>query len=107
MTDPALWGIATTAAGSEGLSDRSDWSTLTAEGTLPDSMIGSGFGFEYRSDLPMLAEAGIPTMRWTLDWSRLEPRPGHWDSDAVDHITDVLTVARASPKPQNPSLMKK
>ena len=94
MTDPALWGIAMTAAGSEGLSDRSDWSTLTATGTLPDSMIGNGFGFEYRSDLPMLAEAGIPTMRWTLDWSRLEPWPGQWDSDFVDHATDILRSAR-------------
>jgi beta-glucosidase len=96
MTDPALWGIAMTAAGSEGLSDRSDWSTLTATGTLRDSMIGNGFGFEYRSDLPMLAEAGIPAMRWTLDWSRLEPRPGQWDSDAVDHTTDILQTARTA-----------
>jgi hypothetical protein len=96
MTDPALWGIAMTAAGGEGLSDRSDWSTLTTEGTLPDSMIGNGFGFEYRSDLPMLAEAGIPTMRWTLDWSRLEPRSGQWDSDAIDHATDILRAARTA-----------
>lgn len=85
-----------TAAGSEGLSDRSDWSTLTAEGALPDSLIGSGFGFEFRSDLPMLAEAAVPVMRWTLDWSRLEPRPGQWNSDAVDHIFDVLKAARTA-----------
>lgn len=96
MTDPALWGIATTAAGGEGLSDRSDWSTLTADGTLPPSLIGSGFGFEYRSDLPLLAEAGVRSMRWTLDWSRLEPHPGRWDSDAVDHITDILKAARTA-----------
>ena len=96
MTDAALWGIATTAAGGEGLSPRSDWSTLTDDGRLPDSSIGSGFGFEYRSDLPMLAEAGVPAMRWTIDWSRLEPNPGRWDSDAVDHITDILTTARTA-----------
>ena len=96
MTDPARWGIAMTAAGSEGLSDRSDWSTLVTEGVLPDSSIGSGFGFDYRSDLGLFADLGIGSMRWTLDWSRIEPRPGHWDSDAVDHITDILRAARAA-----------
>jgi len=96
MTDPAQWGIAMTAAGSEGLSDRSDWSTLTDNGTLPASSIGSGFGFEFRSDLSMLAEAGIGSVRWTLDWSRLEPQPGRWDRDAADHISDILRAARSA-----------
>lgn len=94
MTETTRWGVAMTAAGSEGLSDRSDWSTLTADGRLPESGIGSGFGFEYRSDLPMMAEAGLDSLRWTIDWSRLEPRPGRWDGDAVDHTVDVLQKAR-------------
>ena len=94
MTATARWGIAMTAAGGEGLSDRSDWSALVTAGALPASDLGSGFGFEYRSDLPMLAEAGLDSLRWTIDWSRLEPTPGRWDADAVDHIADVLRRAR-------------
>ncbi len=35
-------------------------------------------------------------MRFTIDWARLEPHPGRWDSDAADHVTEVLRQARRS-----------
>lgn len=94
MTDRTRWGIATTAAGSAGLSDRSDWSGWVAEGRLPPSGEVPTFGIHAAPDLALFADLGVRTMRWTIDWSRLEPRPGRWDSDAVDDATEILRAAK-------------
>jgi len=88
------WGVALTAAGGEGLAPSADWSRLVTEGRLPPSSDGAGFAVDFESDLALMAEHGIGSLRWTIDWSRLEPRPGRWDVDAVDHVTEVLRAAR-------------
>ena len=35
------------------------------------------------------------SLRWTIDWARLEPRPGHWDDGFAAFVTEVLRAARA------------
>ena len=89
-----IWGVAVSAAGGEGLAPSADWSRLTSDGRLPPSADGAGFGVDFATDLALMAERGIAALRWTLDWSRLEPRPGRWDADAADHVTEVLRAAR-------------
>lgn len=91
---PPRWGVAMTAAGSEGLSPAADWSRLVTDGRLPPSSDGAGFAVDFATDLELLATRGVRSLRWTIDWSRLEPRPGRWDGDAVDHVTEVLQAAR-------------
>ena len=88
------WGVALTAAGGEGLAASADWMRWVRDGRLPDSSDGAGFGVDFASDLELLAEHGVGSLRWTIDWSRLETRPGAWDPDAVDHVTEVLRAAR-------------
>jgi len=88
------WGVAQTAGGSEGLSPRCDWSTLEGDGRLPQSDQSSGFGVDFRTDLQLFADNGVRSLRWTLDWSRLEPSEGRWDPDAVNHVNDVLRAAQ-------------
>jgi beta-glucosidase len=88
------WGTAATATGSLGVAPRSDWSRWEADGRLPRSLDGSGFGVDFATDLVLLAELGLTTLRWTLDWARLEPRGGRWDSHAVDTATEILRAAR-------------
>lgn len=92
----ARWGVASTATGSAGIAPRSDWSTWVGDGRLPDSGAGSGFDVDFADDLALLAENGIGSMRWTIDWARLEPHQGRWDTDAVDHVIEVLRAARAN-----------
>jgi len=94
-TSPTVpWGLSLTAAGGSGLAPRSDWSRLVDDGRLPPSSDGAGFAVDFPTDLELFAELGARALRWTIDWSRLEPHPGRWDTDAVDHITEVLRAAR-------------
>ena len=90
------WGGAATASGSLGVSPRSDWGRWEAEGRLPASRDGSGLAVDHASDLLLHAELGLGALRWTIDWARLEPRPGRWDADAADVVAEVLRSARAA-----------
>jgi beta-glucosidase len=83
-----------TAAGSLGLAPRSDWARWEADGRLPPSADGGGFGVDFATDLELLASLGLTSLRWGIDWSRLEPHPGRWDADAADLVTEVLRAAR-------------
>jgi beta-glucosidase/6-phospho-beta-glucosidase/beta-galactosidase len=58
--------------------------------------VGSGFGLDFRSDLSLLADLGLSSIRLTLDWARLEPHSGRWDSDATDHFVQILEAARTA-----------
>jgi len=89
------WGVATTASGSLGVAPRSDWGGWESEGRLPTSSGGNGFGEDFGSDLALLASIGVRSLRWTVDWARLEPRPGHWDDGFAAFVAEVLRAARA------------
>jgi beta-glucosidase len=90
------WGAALTAAGSLGVAPSSDWGSWVAGGRLPGSGDGSGFAVDFAADLALAAELGLRSLRWTIDWARLEPRAGRWDRDAADLVTEVLRAARAN-----------
>jgi beta-glucosidase len=89
-----IWGVAAASTSTLGIGPRSTWAPWESDGRLPRSADGSGFGVDFRADLAQQAELGLRALRWTLDWSRLEPFEGRWDSGAVDLVTEVLRAAR-------------
>jgi len=89
-----IWGAAAGSASTLGIAPRSTWATWEGNGRLPRSGEGSGFGVDFRADLEQMAELGLRSFRWTLDWARLEPFEGRWDQGAVDLVTEVLRAAR-------------
>jgi beta-glucosidase len=84
------WGTAAAAVQCEGAPARSDWAGWEAAGRAPASSDGNGFRTRYADDLTLLAEHGIRHHRLTVEWARLEPRPGAWDEDEVAHLRRVL-----------------
>ncbi|HEX5366872.1 MAG TPA: family 1 glycosylhydrolase [Acidimicrobiales bacterium] len=87
------WGTAAAATQCEGAAPRSDWAAWEASGRAPRSGDGNGFRTRYADDLALLAEHGIRHHRLTVEWARLEPRPGRWDEDEVAHLHRVLDAA--------------
>jgi beta-glucosidase len=75
---------------------RSDWGGWQAEGRLPASGDGAGGADAAGADLALMGELGLSALRMTIDWARLEPRPGHWDSGYAGWVTEVLRAARAA-----------
>ena len=47
-----------------------------------------------REDIAMLAAAGLNAYRFTVEWARVEPEEGKFDSGAIEHYRDVLLTCR-------------
>jgi beta-glucosidase len=92
--DGFMWGSAASSTQTEGAAPRSDWWVWERAGRVPPSGDGNGFARTYEADLAALAELGLTHHRLSLEWARLEPRPGHHDGEAVEHYRQVLSAAR-------------
>jgi beta-glucosidase len=90
------WGTASSSTPVEGAAPASTWSAWERAGRAPISGEGNGFTTNFHRDWAMLAEHGLRQHRLTLEWARIEPRPGQRDGAAVEHYREVLRAAGAS-----------
>ena len=45
---------------------------------------------KYREDIELMAEAGLNSYRFTIEWARIEPEKGKFDLKEVDHYCEML-----------------
>jgi beta-glucosidase len=76
------WGVATSAFQLEG-SPSADWSTW--DPVLADRPQATGHYERFREDLKLLKDLGVNAYRFSLEWSRIQPREDTWDEEAIDH----------------------
>jgi beta-glucosidase len=48
----------------------------------------------YREDLALLAGMGHTAQRFSVEWARVEPEPGHFDLSALRHYAAVVAACR-------------
>lgn len=86
-----LWGAATAGHQIEGNNVNSDW--WERELTFPGMEL-SGDAVDsyhrYREDIDLLADAGLTTYRFSLEWSRIEPVEGHFSRAELAHYRRVI-----------------
>jgi beta-glucosidase len=84
-----LWGVATSAFQLEG-SPHADWtswdSILSAK---PD--VTNHYSL-YKEDLALLNELGVNAYRFSLEWSRIQPRENVWDEGAISHYQEIINI---------------
>jgi beta-glucosidase len=90
--DRFLWGVATSAFQLEG-SPNADWTSwdeiLSTKPTLTNH-------YElYKEDLALLRNLGVNAYRFSLEWSRIQPRENIWDERAVEHYQEVVAILRS------------
>ncbi|MGF6824671.1 beta-glucosidase [Microbacterium sp. ZKA21] len=91
-----LWGAATSAHQTEGNNTNSNWWHLE---TSPNSPFKERSGqavdsyHRYREDMELLAAAGLDSYRFSLEWARIEPRPGEFDAQELAHYRDMISTA--------------
>lgn len=56
---------------------------------------GNGFYRQWPEDLALLQDIGLTDLRITLDWARLQQKPGDLDSDWVERFESILVAADA------------
>lgn len=87
-----LWGAATSAHQVEG-HNHNDWTEWEKLGRVKNgerSGRASGHFERYREDFALAQQLGQNAHRFSIEWSRIEPKPGQIDMDAIGHYRDVI-----------------
>ncbi len=86
-----LWGAATSSHQVEGNNKNNDW--WEWEQTRPEKM-RSGLAADqynrYAEDFSLAKKLGHNAHRLSIEWSRIEPEPGWFNQEEIDHYVDVL-----------------
>ena len=95
---PFLWGVATSSHQIEGHNDKNDWWQWEVEGRI-EGGVRSGAATDhwnrYKEDLRLAAELGLNSYRFSIEWSRIEPEEGRFDSNALKWYSDLITECEA------------
>jgi beta-glucosidase len=92
-----LWGTATAAHQVEGGNVNNDhWEMEHAEHSPFAEPSGDACDsyHRWREDLDLVADAGLNTYRFSLEWSRIEPEEGEFSRAALDHYRRIVDGCR-------------
>ncbi len=94
-----LWGTATASHQVEGNNTGNDmwqWEQLPGHVLNGDrsGLACDWWGGRWREDFDRAANSGQNAHRLSVEWSRIEPRPGVWDDAALAHYREMLRGLR-------------
>ena len=94
-----LIGSATAAHQVEGnnvLSDSWAQEQMTYTSFTEPSGEGCDHYHRYEEDIRLMKEAGLRAYRFSIEWARVEPRPGEFDEAEIEHYRKVLECCKAN-----------
>ena len=84
-----LWGVATSAFQLEG-SPYADWSSW--DSILDANPHVTNHYNLYKKDLELLKDLGVNAYRFSIEWSRIQPREYVWDEEAIAHYQEIVDI---------------
>jgi beta-glucosidase len=90
-----LWGTATAAHQVEGSNTNNNWAYWeTQPGRIFEGQTAGlacdWWSGRWKEDFDRAAEAGQNAHRLSVEWSRIQPTPDHWDEDALDYYRQII-----------------
>lgn len=85
-----LLGAATSAHQVEGDNINSDWWHWEQQGKLPKSGIATDHYHKYEEDFEIAKDIGLNAFRISIEWARIEPAEGKFETREVEHYRKVL-----------------
>ena len=73
------------------------WEQIKDMATNPGSYISGKAADHYarfREDIELMESLNIKAYRFSIEWSRIEPEPGKWNQEGVDHYREVIRTLR-------------
>lgn len=101
------WGVATAGFQSEGSPPDSNWRRYTEQRTpevkqpYRDAV---DFRHRYRRDIARARSMGVNTFRFSVEWPRVQPRPGVWDQRELAYYDDLVRDVEAAGMTPMPTL---
>lgn len=91
-----MWGVATAGYQCEGGNPDNNWKAWEQAGKLEQPRKNAvDFWNRYPEDMDLARGMGLNAFRFSLEWSRIEPRPGEFDQAAIDHYRKMVDAAHA------------
>jgi beta-glucosidase len=95
-----LWGTATSSHQVEGQNKNNDWWEWEQEpGRILEGhrseLACDWWGGRWEQDFDKAVEGGQNAHRLSIEWSRVEPKPGEWDQDAIAFYREIIEGAIA------------
>ena len=87
--DHFLWGVATSAFQLEG-SPYADWTSW--DSILDANPDVTNHYYLYKKDLNLLKDLGVNAYRFSIEWSRLQPKENLWDAGAMAHYQEIVDI---------------
>ena len=70
-----------------------NWAEIKAQAEKPENYI-SGKGVEhykkYKEDFALVKQLNLNSFRFGIEWSRLEPEPGKWNQEEIEHYKNYI-----------------
>lgn len=86
-----LWGTSTAAHQVEGNNFNSDWWRWEQQDDKrPKSGIACDHYHLFKEDFTLAKQMGQNSHRLSIEWARIEPKPGEFDKKEIGHYRDVL-----------------
>lgn len=77
--------------------DLDNWSDISREAKNPHNYV-SGRAVDhlrhYEEDFDIVKDLGFNSFRFSIEWSRIEPREGSWDAAAIDYYRQYLRALK-------------
>lgn len=87
--DRFLWGVATSAFQLEG-SPHADWASW--DSILDANPDVTSHYYLYKQDLNLLNDLGVNAYRFSIEWSRVQPKENLWDAGAIAHYQEIVDI---------------
>jgi len=90
---PFLWGAATSSHQIDGNNQFNNWWAWEEKGAIEGGARSGNTADHwnrFREDLDLCVSLGLNSYRFSVEWSRLEPREGHWDSASFDWYHQLI-----------------
>lgn len=95
MSEPFLYGAATSAHQVEGDNVNNDWWAWEKEKRERHRSGKAADHYHcFKEDFALAKNLGHNAHRLSLEWSRIEPAPGEWGEREIQHYREVLTELR-------------
>ncbi len=94
LPDHFLVGAALAGHQVEGQNIHSNWWHAEKQGLVPRSGSAANHYHLFDEDFAMAASLGLNSMRISIEWSRIEPKEGQWDLQAIEHYHQVFASMR-------------
>jgi beta-glucosidase len=93
MQKQFYWGAATSSHQVEG-NNQNDWSEFERARGLTLSGAACDHYRRFHEDFDIAHELGHNAHRFSIEWSRIEPREGEFDEKEITHYREVITALR-------------